>query len=106
MERPRTPGAGIARAWGSLGGENHAHIEIGPSAQRCSPAAPRAVLAAAESISRAIWRMAAEGRPADAITIRAHDLNRSHGSPFDSLDVEGQVEHILASIPDDARVPR
>lgn len=60
------------------------------------------ILFLAESISRAIWRMASLGVSAEAITSRAHEMNRAHGSPFVASDVDGQVEHILATISDNA----
>ena len=64
------------------------------------------ILSLAESISRAIWRMASLGVSAEAITSRAHEMNRAHGSPFAASDVDGQVEHILTTIADDAEVSR
>ena len=60
------------------------------------------ILFLAESISRAIWRMASLGVSAEAITSRAHEMNRAHGSPFAAEDVDGKIEHILATISDNA----
>ena len=103
MRNPRADGGGPAAAGArsTLGSEGFALSGADPSAQPSSPVVPRATIAAAK-ITSAIWTMIAQGRSAAAITTRAHDLNRTLGLPFDPSDVDGEIEHILATISDNA----
>ena len=103
MRNPRAARAGPAATGAySVGTDDRLLHDAGARGQHVPTTVPRAAIAAADAITSMIWRMAAQGRSAEAITARAHDMNRGYREPFAAEDVDGKIEHILATISDNA----